>query len=180
MPARRTCDSVRGRVLAASHDQTGTVAHLARVKYPALGEGSLSWANVLSLDAGVGCSFSAGAAVALSDNEERSLYGAPWLQPVATGRKSLARENGSIKPRPLPPAATSCRLKRMVRNAMKKGLPSDRLQLVDWELSRGGPFRCCTPVWISAASVSTSICLTVRERRSRLVPRHRTPTVCSG
>src|SRR5256886_17327559 len=28
----------------------------------------------------------------------------------------------------------------MVRNAMKKGLPSDRLQLVDWELSRGGPF----------------------------------------
>src|SRR5947208_3753063 len=44
----------------------------------------------------------------------------------------------------------------MVRNAMKKGLPSDRLQLVDWELSRGGPFRCCTPVWISAASVSTS------------------------
>jgi hypothetical protein len=36
---------------------------------------------------------------------------------------------------------------------MKKGLPGDTLQLVDWELSRGGPFRCCTPVWISAASV---------------------------
>ena len=34
------------QVLAASHDQTGTVAHLARVKYPALGEGSLSWASV--------------------------------------------------------------------------------------------------------------------------------------
>jgi hypothetical protein len=79
------------------------------------GECALRWANVLSLDAGVGCSFSAGAAVALSDNEEWSLYGAPWLQPVATGRKSLARENGSIKPRPLPPAAASCRLKRMVR-----------------------------------------------------------------
>ena len=29
--------------------------------------------------------------------------------------------------------------KAMVRNAMKKGLPGDRLQLVDWELSRGGP-----------------------------------------
>src|SRR6266545_5785403 len=50
MPARRTRDSVRGRVLAASHDQTGTVAHLARVKYPALGEGSLSCPSVLSLE----------------------------------------------------------------------------------------------------------------------------------
>src|SRR5205085_4894431 len=45
----------------------------------------------------------------------------------------------------------------MVRNAMKKGLPSDRLQLVDWELSRGGPFRCCTPVWISAASEGATV-----------------------
>src|SRR5207248_3410814 len=49
----------------------------------------------------------------------------------------------------------------MVRNAMKKGLPSDRLQLVDWELSRGGPFRCCTPVWISAASAR------LRDQRQR-------------
>jgi hypothetical protein len=45
---------------------------------------------------------------------------------------------------------------------MKKGLPGDTLRLVDWELSRGGPFRCCTPVWISAASVSNFICLTAR------------------
>ena len=30
-------------------------------------------------------------------------------------------------------------LPQMVRNAMKKGLPGDRLRLVDWELSRGGP-----------------------------------------
>src|SRR5205823_3988633 len=29
-PARRTRDSVRGRVPAAAHDRTGTVAHLAR------------------------------------------------------------------------------------------------------------------------------------------------------
>ena len=34
----------------------------------------MRWANVLSLDAGVGCSFAAGAAVALFDNEEWSLY----------------------------------------------------------------------------------------------------------
>lgn len=42
---------------------------------------------------------------------------------------------------------------------MKEGLPGDTLQPVVWELSRGVPFRC-TPVWISAASVLTSICLT--------------------
>src|SRR5438093_9991712 len=54
------------------------------------GECALRWANVLPLDAGVGCSFSAGAAVALSDNEEWSLYGAPRLQPVAN-RSQIAR-----------------------------------------------------------------------------------------
>src|SRR5438094_3331069 len=76
--------------------------------------------------------------------------------------------------------ATGCVQRYKVRNAMKKGLPSDTLQLVDWELSRGGPLRCCTPVWISAASVSTSICLTVRERPSKLVPHRRMPTACSA
>src|SRR5213596_3221152 len=64
------------------------------------GECALRWANVLSLDAGVGCSFSAGAAVALSDNEEWSLYGAPWLQPVATGRKSDGLRNRRNKRTP--------------------------------------------------------------------------------
>src|SRR6266536_4890142 len=89
--------------------------------------------------------------------------------PQAIGGKSDRRRRGQNKPKPL-----------MVRNAMKKGLPSDTLQLVDWELSRGGPFRCSTPVWISAASVSTSICLTVSERPSRLVPQRRMPTACSA
>jgi hypothetical protein len=37
---------------------------------------------------------------------------------------------------------------------MEKGLPGDRLRLVVWSYRRGGPFRCCTPVWISVASVS--------------------------
>jgi hypothetical protein len=52
--------------------------------------------------------------VARADNERWSLYGAR-RRTVATGRKALAREDGSIKPRPLPPVATNCRLKRMVR-----------------------------------------------------------------
>jgi transposase len=33
---------------------------------------------------------------------------------------------------------------------MKKGLPDDRLRLVVWSYRRGGPLRCCTPVWIFA------------------------------
>ncbi len=54
-------------------------------------------------------------AVALSDNEEWSLYGAPWLQPVAISRKSTERRSGRNKPKPLPWVATSCRNERMVR-----------------------------------------------------------------
>ena len=34
--------------------------------------------------------------------------------------------------------------------------------------TKGGPLQCCTPVWISVASVSTSTCLTTRGRRSRV------------
>src|SRR6266540_446378 len=94
-----------------------------------------------------------------------SSCGAERSQPSAAHRKRSRPETAQSKPKP----SRSASLRRLVRNAMKKGLPGDRLQLVDWELSRGGPFRCCTPVWISAASVSTSIYLTVRERPSRLV-----------
>src|SRR5829696_2209226 len=65
----------------------------------------------------------------------------------------------------------------MVRNAMKKGLPGDTLRLVAGSYRRGGPLRCCTPVWISVASVSTSTCSTLRGRRSTLARRHRTRTV---
>jgi hypothetical protein len=153
------------------------VAHLARVKYPALGEGSLSWANVLSLDAGVGCSFSAGAAVALSDNEEWSLYGAPWLQPVATGRKSLARENGSIKPRPLPPAATSCRLKRMVRRgstvrvrqrALAKALQAQAFALL---------LRC---TWSNVLKYGTGFGTARRKRGSILLPIEASTSLAPG
>src|SRR5438105_7703709 len=43
------------------------------------------------------------------------LYGAPWLQPVASGGKSSDRGSGRNKPNPLPPAATGCGAKYMVR-----------------------------------------------------------------
>src|SRR5438034_4764326 len=70
------------------------------------------------------------------DNRGWSLYGAPWLQPVAISGKSTGSQTRRNKPNRLPPAATSCARRSMVRNAMKKGLPSDTLRLVDWELSR--------------------------------------------
>src|SRR6266581_1754832 len=49
--------------------------------------------------------------VSRADNGGWSLYGAPWLQPVATGRKSPTPENGGNKRKPLPSVATSCREK---------------------------------------------------------------------
>src|SRR6266511_482867 len=68
------------------------------------------------------------------------------------------------------------RATKMVRNAMKKGLPGDRLRFVTGSYRRGGPFRCCTPVWISVASVSTSTCSTLTVQRSRLARRRPTST----
>src|ERR671936_389624 len=41
-------------------------------------------------------------AVALSGNKVWSLYGAPWLQPVAIGGKSRSLRNGRNKRKPLP------------------------------------------------------------------------------
>src|ERR671934_2569998 len=52
--------------------------------------------------------------VASVDNKGWSLYGAPWLQPMAISGKSNRRGNGKNKPKPLPSVATSCRLERMV------------------------------------------------------------------
>src|SRR6266545_5517483 len=46
-----------------------------------------------------------------------SLYGAPWLQPVAIGGKSVVGENGGTKRKPLPAAATSCLRRSMVRSS---------------------------------------------------------------
>ena len=43
---------------------------------------------------------------------------------------------------------------------MKKGLLGGSLRVVHQEQPRGGPFQCCTLVWISVASVSTSTCST--------------------
>src|SRR5215211_7187221 len=53
--------------------------------------------------------------LAETDNIGWSRYGAPWLQLVATGRKSDRRGNRKIKPTPLPPAATGCLRRSMVR-----------------------------------------------------------------
>jgi hypothetical protein len=38
-----------------------------------------------------------------------------WLQLVATGRKSLSRQNGGSRPKPLPWVANDCDRVRMVR-----------------------------------------------------------------
>src|SRR5438132_10015003 len=69
-----------------------------------------------------------------------SIYGAQRAQPVATGGKWDDPENRSNKP---------IRNRwQMVRNAMKKGLPGDRLRFVTGSYRRGGPLQCCTPDWI--------------------------------
>src|SRR6266540_2759688 len=49
------------------------------------------------------------------------LYGAPWLQQVAVSGKSIRRERGEDKPKPLPPAATSCLGSSMVSRASAVG-----------------------------------------------------------
>jgi hypothetical protein len=53
--------------------------------------------------------------VANVDNRRWSLYGAPWLQPVATGRKSDRLKNSRNKRKPLPWTATRCVRSSMVR-----------------------------------------------------------------
>ena len=55
--------------------------------------------------------------VAESDNDGWSLYGAPWLQSVATGRKRNTLRNRKNEPKPLPSVATNRRSQRMVRSA---------------------------------------------------------------
>jgi hypothetical protein len=52
--------------------------------------------------------------VVVVGNERWSLYGAPWLQPVATGRKSKSRKTGSTRRKPLPRVATGCLSRSMV------------------------------------------------------------------
>jgi hypothetical protein len=77
--------------------------------------------------------------VAKVDNLRWSLYGAHWLQRRAHGKE--CDEGG--------PPAESCSAR-----------PRE---------TKGGPLQCCTPVWISVASVSTFTCSTLRARRSRSV-----------
>jgi hypothetical protein len=53
--------------------------------------------------------------VVRDDNLGWSPYGAPWLQSVATARKSARPKSGSKTQKPLPWVATSCRRSSMVR-----------------------------------------------------------------
>src|SRR5919204_3020885 len=48
--------------------------------------------------------------VAKSGNKGWSLYGAPWLQPVATGRKSAGPQKALNKPKLSPSVATARRV----------------------------------------------------------------------
>src|ERR687887_2142112 len=57
--------------------------------------------------------------VFMNDNDGWSLYGAPWLQPVATGRKRETSETARTSRKPLPSVATSCRDERMVRRGRR-------------------------------------------------------------
>src|SRR6266508_4334121 len=59
-----------------------------------------------------------------TDNKGWSLYGAPWLQPAATGSKSEARGNGSNRRKPLPWVATGCLTERASpAPALARGVP---------------------------------------------------------
>src|ERR671931_1181211 len=53
--------------------------------------------------------------VAYTDYRRWSLYGAPWLQPVASGGKSNWRGTRQNKRKPLPWVASSCARRLMVR-----------------------------------------------------------------
>ena len=59
--------------------------------------------------------------VAGQDNKGWSLYGAPWLQPVAISGKSTSRRTRQNKPKPLPWAATGCLRSSMVSRASAVG-----------------------------------------------------------
>jgi hypothetical protein len=86
--------------------------------------------------------------VALFDYTRWSLYGGPWLQPMATGGKSPPRETGTSKPKPLPSVATACRKERMVR----RGSPRTSIDRTE---PNAAPDRCaCRPPQATMASTS--------------------------
>ena len=64
--------------------------------------------------------------VAISDYAGWSLYGAPWLQPVAISGKSTERGNGGNMPKPLPWVATGCLRRSMVSRASAVGCHPSR------------------------------------------------------
>jgi hypothetical protein len=63
--------------------------------------------------------------LANADNRGWSLYGAPWLQPVAISGKSRGRKNRRNEPKPLRRVATGCRQKYMVRRGVDGSSPSE-------------------------------------------------------
>ncbi len=92
----------------------------------------------------------------MSDNYGWSLYGAPWLQPVAIRRKSPVRRRGENKPEPLPSVATGCLGRSMVRRG--RDLPR-------W--SAGSARRASPALANSLANTKETACKQAFSRRSR-------------
>src|SRR5919204_6764588 len=110
--------------------------------------------------------------VSSRDNKGWSLYGAPWLQPMAIGGKSGCAESRRNKRKPLPWVATGCRLERMVRRGstvrVRQRALRKRLQIYDLScpcrkrLSHAGtrglylgfPSDSCRPAFFARASLS--------------------------
>ena len=98
-----------------------------------------------------------------------------------SGRLRALRAEGATSeetPRLAGRAHYQARFAGLVRNATKKGLPRSDAPRVLVE-TKGGPTHCCTPGWISVASVSTSTCSTRRVRRSTSVRLRRMLMACS-
>src|ERR671919_3084572 len=88
------------------------------------------------------------------DNRGWSLYGAQRSQPVATSGKCDSAEIGSDRRKPLRWVANG-------KECHEEGPPAESCSARPRE-TKGGPTQCCTPVWISVASASTSTCSTRR------------------
>jgi hypothetical protein len=72
----------------------------------------------------------------------------PWLQPVATGRKSGRPDTPENKRKPLPSVATRCRKQRMVR----RGSPVRVRKRASQRPRKPGPFLSGRPALLSTCS----------------------------
>src|SRR6266567_4325966 len=82
--------------------------------------------------------------VAKLGNEGWSLYGAPWLQPVAVNGKPAERRSGENKPNPLRSVATGCLRRSMVSRASAVGCHPLR-EVPPWEGGGRSPLKRQVP-----------------------------------